>query len=106
MSGEPVSVLKSDPKFPGWLWCRAPDGKEAWIPEAFIEPMGESAPEAPADEPGRGRLRRDYDSTELSVAAGERLFILEEEAGWVWAEDSAGRCGWIPGGQVLRFELS
>ncbi len=105
-SGEPVAILKSDSEFPGWVWCRASDGKEAWIPEAFIEPMGESASEAAADELGRGRMRRDYDSTELTVAAGERLVLIEEESGWFWAEDSLGRRGWIPRGQVSTFDIS
>jgi SH3-like domain-containing protein len=96
VSGEPVSILKRDPECPGWLWCRASDGKEAWIPEAFVEPMGEFMSGASSDDSGRGRMRRDYDSTELSVAEGERLFLIEAESGWVWAEDSSGRRGWIP----------
>ncbi len=104
--GESVAILKSDSEFPGWLWCRSSAGEEAWIPEAFIEPMGESDSGASADEPGRGRMRRDYDSTELSVAVGERLALIEEESGWFWAEDSLGRRGWIPRGQVSTFDIS
>lgn len=95
-SGDPVWILKADSEFPGWLWCRGPGGEAAWIPEAFIEPLLESASGAPAEEPEQGRMRRDYDSTELTVEAGERLILLEEESGWIWAEDSRGRRGWIP----------
>jgi SH3-like domain-containing protein len=57
----------------------------AWVPEAFIEINGELAV-----------LAVDYDSTELTVAAGASVEILTEVAGWVWCRDQEGRLGWLP----------
>jgi SH3-like domain-containing protein len=39
---------------------------------------------------------RDYDSRELSVAAGEALEVLEEVAGWAWCRRAGGERGWVP----------
>jgi SH3-like domain-containing protein len=43
---------------------------------------------------------RDYDSRELSVAAGEVVEVLEEVAGWAWCRRTAGERGWVPVGKV------
>jgi hypothetical protein len=95
-AGDLVIMIKSDPEFPGWVWCRGPAGDSAWIPEAYIEWLPASDPGAQCLVETQGRMSRDYDSTELTVSTGETVVFLEEEAGWVWAEDSTGRRGWIP----------
>jgi len=91
-----VEAVKTDPEFPGWVWCRGPAGGEAWTPGSYIAwiPTGDAVAQGlPA---ARGRMKRSYDSTELTVGAGETLLVLEEESGWGWSERSDGRRGWIP----------
>jgi hypothetical protein len=93
---DPVTVIKSDPESSGWLWCQGPAGGEAWVPESFIALTVKDRGAVPAEALGAGCMRRSYDSTELTAGEGESLIFLEEEAGWIWAEDSSGRRGWIP----------
>ncbi|MDD8024990.1 MAG: hypothetical protein PHI34_00645 [Acidobacteriota bacterium] len=94
--GDLVTMIKSDPEFPGWIWCGGPAGDSAWIPEAYIEwlPAGGSGSQGLVQR--QGRLLRDYESTELTVAMGETVVFLEEEADWIRAEGSDGRRGWLP----------
>lgn len=73
----------------GWLWCRGPDGRAGWTPEAWIERDGD-----------RGRMTRDFSALELDVAAGERLVALFGESGFVFARRANGEEGWIPDGLV------
>jgi hypothetical protein len=35
--GEELEVLRED-LTSGWLWCRAKDGREGWVPERTLEP--------------------------------------------------------------------
>jgi len=46
--------------------------------------------------PLAGRFLEEYESTELTALAGERLTLFRETGGWYWAEDGTGRRGWIP----------
>jgi hypothetical protein len=34
--GEELEILEEDSPS-GWLWCRAPDGREGWVPEDTVE---------------------------------------------------------------------
>ncbi len=73
----------------GWLWCRGPDGREGWTPEAWIELKGDT-----------GRMMREYSALELDVDAGERLIALLGESGFVFARKANGDEGWVPDGLV------
>lgn len=84
-AGDVVSVIHGDDEYPEWVWCRAADGREGWVPIAFLERRGE-----------RGVLLRDYDATELAVRAGERLEAHEEIGGWTRATNGARQSGWVP----------
>jgi SH3-like domain-containing protein len=72
-------------EFVGWVWCRDASGIGAWVPEAFLEIRG-----------SRAVLTADYDSTELTVAAGTAVEVLREVAGWSWCRSSDGHLGWLP----------
>jgi len=87
-AGERVSVGRRDTTWPDYVWCAGPDGREGWVPEAFVEL---------ADD-GTGRARRDYNARELDVAAGDVVLAGEEAGGWLWCEVADGRRGWVPAG--------
>ena len=42
------------------------------------------------------QARQDYTARELDVAAGERVRVDRELAGWLWVHNEAGQSGWIP----------
>lgn len=68
----PDEVRTRETDFVGWTWCRGPDGREGWVPDAWLE-------RGPADV----RLKRDFDARELSVRTGERVAgeLLSQRAG-------------------------
>lgn len=85
-AGEVLTRGRRDEEWPGWMWCKAANGKEGWTPEAWLDVQGE-----------RAVLLRDYDAQELSVQAGELVWLLAHEAGWFWARAEGGKEGWLPG---------
>ncbi len=91
-AGTVMRVEREDEEYPGWVWCVATDGVAGWVAEVFLERNGRVAV-----------LRRDYEATELTARAGERLTLGEEVSGWWWAQTEAGRKGWIPADH-LRLE--
>jgi len=95
-AGDPVTVGRRDTTWPDYVWCAGPDGREGWVPEAFLEAAGgATAADATADV---RRARRDYDARELDVAAGDVVLAGEEAGGWLWCEVADGRRGWVPAG--------
>lgn len=88
-AGEMVTVGPEDVDFPGWLWCTDHTGTSSWVPKAFLEVEGE-----------HGKLLRDYNAMELSVEAGARLTVIEEESSWFLCESEDGKRGWVPGENV------
>ncbi len=85
LAGDVLQVGRADPDWPGWVWCTAVDGHTAWTPLSYLDDFGET-----------GHLRRDYDSTELTVSAGEMVTVYEEESGWCWIANADGQFGWVP----------
>jgi hypothetical protein len=83
--GDVVAVGREDPDMPGWLWCRDGAGVEAWVPRTHLRVEGR-----------RGVFTDDYNSAELSVAAGEVVQCLGEALGWVECLDGEWRYGWVP----------
>jgi SH3 domain len=37
--GEELEVIGEDP-LSGWMWCRAKNGREGWVPERTLSPLG------------------------------------------------------------------
>lgn len=83
--GAKLRVSDKTSPWPGWLWGEDTNGKKGWIPTSFVNRRGDT-----------GEMNRDYDATELSVKKGDRLTVLDEEAGWVWVDGPDGRRGWVP----------
>lgn len=89
-TGQRVDVGREDTEFPGWKWCKAPDGREGWIPIELLSPEG----------PSSAVLAEDYSALELTVDAGEELTIEAERHGWLLVRNSQGQRGWIPASHV------
>ena len=85
-SGDPVRVGEESTAYPGWVRITAPSGSKTWAPEAYVR----------AEPSGRGRMKVDYDATELAVRERDRVTILLEVWGWAWVETEDRRQGWIP----------
>jgi hypothetical protein len=90
--GERLRIGKRDEEWPEFVWCVNQEGKGGWIPEEHIERSEDI-----------GYARRDYTTQELTVRAGETVALFEQDSRWFWAENAAGKKGWIPA-KVVRFE--
>jgi uncharacterized protein YgiM (DUF1202 family) len=88
-AGETVTIKERESEYVGWLWCVADAGKSGWVPEQYVEREAEY-----------GRLLRNYDATELSVAKGDRLLLHFEESDWVWCTNRQGQSGWVPAANI------
>ena len=75
-----------DDDWPGWIWCTGPDGRQGWVPIAWLT----------RHDDGTGTLRRDYTARELTVRVGERVTIAYRESGWAWVTNEIGVAGWVP----------
>jgi hypothetical protein len=85
-AGEKLTIGEKESEWDGWVWCTNREGKSRWVPEAYVEHRGDVCV-----------MLRDYESTELSVSAGEVLSITgQAESGWVWCTNQAGQSGWVP----------
>ncbi len=73
----------------GWVWCRGPDGREGWTPQAWLERRGEE-----------WLIRRDFSALELDVDPGDRFLVHFGESGFLFAENARGETGWVPDGVV------
>ena len=73
----------------GWVWCRGPDGREGWTPEAWLERRGD-----------QWLARRDFSALELNVEPGDRFLAHFGESGFLFVENARGEKGWIPDGTV------
>ena len=68
-----------------WIWARAPDGKEGWIPDDITERRGDLTV-----------ALRDYAAQELTCRVGETMTGLKSTHGWTWCQNAAGESGWVP----------
>jgi len=68
-----------------WLWARAPDGREGWVPDSL-----------PAETSAGTLAAYDYNAIELSCVAGERVEVLRQSHGWAWCRKDDGSEGWLP----------
>jgi SH3-like domain-containing protein len=84
-AGESVQVGRADEDYPGWLWCRAADGREGWIPSELLSSQGSPA-----------IVLRDYSAKELAVRPGDEVEVEEVRHGWALVRNAQGDHGWIP----------
>jgi hypothetical protein len=59
-AGESVEVGRADNDDPGWLWCRAMDCREGWVPVELLSGPG-----------ARAVMREDHSAKELAVFPGD-----------------------------------
>ncbi|MFW9987779.1 MAG: SH3 domain-containing protein [Candidatus Odinarchaeota archaeon] len=83
--GEILSIDEKESEWSGWIWCTNKKGLSRWVPESYLEVKDNI-----------GKVKQDYNATELSVNVGEELFIEEEEAEWYWVTNQQGKSGWVP----------
>lgn len=85
--GEEVDVSDRTYNWEGhpWVWCSNQAGKSGWVPEGYVETLGE-----------KGVARVDYDAAELSVEAGEEVLVVDETYGWLLCRRATGEEGWVP----------
>jgi SH3-like domain-containing protein len=88
-AGERVHVGQADDDYPGWLWSRATDGREGWVP---VELLSGERPLATA--------LVDYSAKELAVQIGDEVEIEEVRHGWALVRNTQGEVGWIPESQI------
>lgn len=91
-AGEKVIVGKRDEEYPGWIWTTLASGNSGWAPEELLSMSGASAV-----------ALADYDATELTTEAGERVRVVFEMLEWAWIRNSAGREGWVPLNTLQRL---
>ena len=87
VKGDTVALPATDreSEWQGWVWCEDAHGVNGWVPEAYLAVSG-----------NRGTALCDYDATELTVYAGEKLACSQETCGWYWCSNAAGESGWVP----------
>jgi hypothetical protein len=83
--GDELVIGERESEWSGWLWCTDRWGESRWVPEAYVQRRGDT-----------GVALCDYDAAELSVDAGEELFVNRQESGWMWCTNRQGQSGWVP----------
>jgi hypothetical protein len=84
-AGEEIVLGKRCEEWPGWVWCVAADGWQAWVPDSCLEIHDQHA-----------RFTRDYVAREFTVECDDELTVLEDQNGWLFCANSRGEHGWIP----------
>jgi len=90
VTGEVLSVGHHDQQWRSYVWCTDQSGHAGWVPDSYVEMSG--AHEATA--------LRAYDATELTVAKGDLLEVLDEAGGWLRCRTQNGIEGWVPADNV------
>ncbi len=75
----------ADNDHPGWLWCRATDGREGWVPVELLSGQG-----------ARAVMLEDYSAKELAVSPGDQVEVKKAYHGWLLVRSAQGERGWIP----------
>lgn len=83
--GDSLTVGHRNQQHPEFVWCATADGHQGWVPEDYIE--AGAAHDAVA--------RRAYDSTHLTVGAGETLTVLEQVGAYLLCRTAGGVQGWV-----------
>ncbi|WP_425052995.1 SH3 domain-containing protein [Psychromarinibacter sp. S121] len=89
-AGDPLTLGPLDDEYPGWRWCTDANGLGGWLPVAVVDAV------VIGTEGGKGRAIDDFDTTELTVAAGDTLTITARRLGWSFCRTPDGAAGWVP----------
>jgi len=86
-AGDELTVGPVDRAWPGWVWAIDSEGRQGYVPEEILEPLGE----------GRFSAIEDFDPTVLAVRRGQSLESIREMHGWHWCRGEGGKEGWVAG---------
>ena len=92
--GEDVVVGRHDQQWTSYVWGTDQAGRAGWVPDDYLQLTG----------PAEAVALRDYDATELTVAQGELLEVLDEAGGWLLCRTAAGFTGWVPADHVEALD--
>jgi SH3-like domain-containing protein len=87
VTGDVLSIGHHDQQWRSYVWCTDQSGHAGWVPDSRLQ----------MTDTHEAIALRDYDATELTVAKGELLDVLEEAGGWLRCRTSRGHEGWVPG---------
>ena len=85
--GDEVNVGPADRAWPGWVWAEDKDGRDGYVPEEILEPLGE----------GRFAAIEAFNPTVLTLKRGDVLESLRQIHGWHWCRNERGEEGWAAG---------
>jgi hypothetical protein len=89
-AGEVVHIGREDDEYPGWWWCTNRAGHSGWMPSELLRPSGVD-----------GEVLEDYEATELTVCAGDVVWVTCCRYDWMWVRSASGATGWIPASHVV-----
>ena len=90
-AGEQVRVGNEDAEFPGWIWCRASDGREGWVPAELLSSEGPDT-----------LILENYSARELAVYPGEEVTVEISRHAWLLVRNARGERGWVPASHVEK----
>ena len=85
-AGAEVTVVRRDDEFTHWVWCRAIDGREGWVPETILS----------STTPGPATVSESYSARELPLEAAEVVDVLTQFDGFALGRRDDGQIGWFP----------
>lgn len=85
--GDEISTGPVDSVWPGWVWASDRDGRDGYVPEQILEPLGE----------GKFAAIEAYDPAVLTIRRGDKLESLKQIHGWHWCRNETGSEGWVAG---------
>ncbi|MCC8367941.1 ligand-binding protein SH3 [Xenorhabdus sp. PB61.4] len=85
-SGDIVSVSHCDIEYPYWVWTTDKSEISGWVPQQILR----------FTQVNQAICMENYIAHELTVKAGELLYLENLLNGWFWAHKECGETGWIP----------
>lgn len=82
--GEKVTVGREDNEIAGWYECTKRGGQRAWVPREYL-----------SGSRGSAWITEDYNSAEMTVAAGDEVEPVKTVRGWVLCR-RGGEVAWVP----------
>ena len=86
--GDQLLVVKEDKsKWAGWVWCTDTNGLSGWLPVQVFDAL----------EIGKTNTATEkFNTIELTISAGEILFVSNSLNDWSWCRNEQGKEGWVP----------
>ena len=93
-AGDNVAVGHRNQQHPAFVWAATEDGHHGWMPEEYLDMTGRQS----------AVVRRDYESTHLTVAEDDVLDVREQIDDYLLCRSAAGVEGWVPATCVEDLE--